>query len=162
MERSAIKSTVTGNGPVASFLRFVAFGGGTGLAASGLLVALSAYLSLAVANLAVTVVSTYVANELHSRMTFRSGERGWRMHAKSTGTAAASYVFTTAAMLALHGVIAAPGVLTEQAVYLSASALAGIGRFAVLRVFVFAARGHEARPVRVQPVLDRTAVVVAA
>ncbi|NUU25254.1 MAG: hypothetical protein HOV68_27690 [Streptomycetaceae bacterium] len=147
MASNAAAAAKSGTGPVASFIRFVAFGGGTGLAASGVLVALQQYMSLALANAIVTVVSTVVANELHSRLTFRSGEHGWRMHAKSTGTVVVSYLFTTSAMMLLHTVSAHPSVLTEQAVYLSASGLAGIGRFVVLRVYVFAtARGKAAVP----------------
>lgn len=165
--RSAIRNTATGNGAVASFVRFVAFGGGTGIAASGVLVALTAYLSmpLMAANALVTVVSTVAANELHSRMTFRSGLRGWRMHLQSSGTAAVSYLFTTAAVLTLHATVAAPSVVTEQAVYLTASGLAGIGRFAVLRVYVFAQRARGPQPRKayaITPLLDRTAVTVAA
>jgi hypothetical protein len=34
--------------------------------------------------------------------------------------------------------VAAPGAVLEQVVYLTASALAGVGRFVVLRVVVFA------------------------
>lgn len=160
-----------GEGPVASFVRFVVFGGGTGLAASAVLLVLAQSMSLALANALVTVASTVVANELHSRLTFRSGETGWRMHLKSTGTVVVSYLFTTTAMMVLHTVAASPNVVTEQAVYLSASGLAGIGRFAVLRVYVFAAdrrkTGGSARPTEKLAVasasaLDRGAVVVAA
>lgn len=165
---NTVAAAKRGDGPVAAFARFVLFGGGTGLAGSGVLLALAQYMPLATANAIVTVVSTVVANELHSRLTFRSGERGWRMHLKSTGTVVFSYLFTTTAMLVLHTVVASPDVVTEQAVYLSASALAGIGRFVVLRVYVFATRGkaagtrtHSVAPIAV-PVLDRAAVVVAA
>ncbi|UGQ10672.1 GtrA family protein [Yinghuangia sp. ASG 101] len=164
---TAMAAAKNGDGPVAAFTRFVVFGGGTGLAASGVLLLLSRHMSLALANAIVSVVSTVVANELHSRLTFRSGERGWRMHAKSSGTVVVGYIFTTAAMMSLHALVAAPSVITEQAVYLSASALAGIGRFAVLRVYVFAkrAKAPNARPAgkpAVAPALDRAAVAVAA
>lgn len=166
--RSAIRTAATGTGPVASFVRFVVFGGGTGVAASGVLVVLTAYfsISLAIANAAVTVVSTIAANELHSRMTFRSDRRGWRMHLQSSGTAAVSYLFTTGAMLALHATAGSPGVMTEQAVYLTASGLAGIGRFAALRVYVFA-RGiggtkTAATARTLTPAIDRGTVTVAA
>jgi putative flippase GtrA len=169
---TAATAATSGTGPVASFIRFVAFGGGTGLAASGVLLALQQYMSLAMANAIVTVVSTVVANELHSRLTFRSGERGWRMHFKSTGTVVVSYLFTTTAMMVLHAVSARPSVLTEQAVYLSASGLAGIGRFVALRVYVFAtARGESAaaRPTEAlalapaaAPALDRSTLAAVA
>jgi hypothetical protein len=41
-------------------------------------------------------------------------------------------------MLVLHQLVAAPGAVLEQVVYLSASALTGVARFAVLRLVVFA------------------------
>lgn len=41
-------------------------------------------------------------------------------------------------MLILQQVVASPGALLEQVVYLSASALAGVARFVVLRLVVFA------------------------
>ena len=44
------------------------------------------------------------------------------------------------AILILHTLRTSPSMLTEQIVYLSASGLAGIGRFLVLRLFVFADR----------------------
>ncbi len=90
-------------------------------------------------------------------MSFRSGRGGWRAHLQSGLTVLVSYAFTTGALLGLYAVRSAPSALTEQAVYLSASALAGIGRFAVLRLVVFADR-----PVTAAPALSRTAVAIAA
>ncbi|MGW0658011.1 hypothetical protein [Streptodolium elevatio] len=159
-------------GPVASFVRFVVCGGGTGLASSAALVYLSGSMSVAVANAIITVVSTLLANELHSRITFRNGRASWRVHVESTGTAVVCYLLTTAAMLVLDTVATNPGALTEQAVYLSASGLAGIGRFLVLRLFVFARpKAAAARtatvtalpaPVVPAAAFDRAAVAVAA
>jgi hypothetical protein len=51
-----------------------------------------------------------------------------------------SYAFTTGALFCLYAVRSEPSALVEQTVYLSASALAGIGRFALLRAVVFADR----------------------
>jgi hypothetical protein len=42
--------------------------------------------------------------------------------------------------------VAAPGAVLEQAVYLSASALTGVARFAVLRLVVFARSRSQATP----------------
>jgi putative flippase GtrA len=128
-----------------AFVRFVVLGGGTGLAAGGLLMALSGHLSLPVANALVSVLCTVVATELHHRFTFARGRasRGWAgraAHVGSAGTALAAYLFTTAAMLGLAAVRPSADLLTQQAVYLGASGLAGIGRFVLLRGFVFAVR----------------------
>lgn len=137
---AAAKAAATARGPVAAFIRFVVCGGGVTLAASGLLVLMTGFMPFFAANAVVTVVSTVVTTELHARVTFRSAERGWGVHLKSAGTVAVGFLVTTAAMALLHTLVASPGVLTEQAVYLSACGLAGIGRFVVLRVAVFAGR----------------------
>src|SRR5690349_20112805 len=63
----------TAPGTVASFVRFVVFGGGTGLASSAALVALNGTLPLVVTNAVVTAAGTVPATELHSRFSFRAG-----------------------------------------------------------------------------------------
>jgi putative flippase GtrA len=150
----------TKTGAIAAFARFVVFGGGTGIASAATLVALSDTMPIALANAFVTVVSTVVATELHSRFTFRGGRGGLRAHAQSAASALAAYLFTTAAMLGLRAVAPHAGVLVEQGVYLGASGLAGIGRFVVLRVFVFARPSAGSRSHT--PALARAHVVTAA
>ncbi|WP_306327871.1 hypothetical protein [Streptomyces venezuelae] len=148
-------------GALASFVRFVVFGGGVGLASSGAVALLAALLPFALANALVTVVSTVLATELHARFTFAAGRapRGGgardrrplrctpRQHLRSAGTAAAAFAVTTLAVLVLHVVESSPGLAVEQTVYLSASALAGVGRFLALRLYVFATRREPAAPV---------------
>ncbi|QES37468.1 hypothetical protein DEJ48_32285 [Streptomyces venezuelae] len=134
-----------GSGALNAFARFVLCGGGVGLASSFAVAGLALSLPWAVANALVTVVSTVLATELHARFTFGAGGRAtWRQHVQSAGSAAAAYVVTCGAMLVLQQLVAAPGAVLEQVVYLSASALAGVGRFVVLRVVVFA-RGRRPR-----------------
>ncbi|WP_241000021.1 GtrA family protein, partial [Streptomyces sp. Tu 4128] len=129
-------------GALAAFARFVLCGGGLGVASSVAVAALAAWLPWALANAVITVVSTLLATELHARFTFGAGGHAtWRQHTQSAGSAAAAYAATCAAMLALHQLVAAPGAVLEQIVYLSASALAGVARFAVLRLVVFNRRG---------------------
>ncbi|OKJ52520.1 hypothetical protein AMK27_31735 [Streptomyces sp. CB02009] len=140
-----------------SFVRFVIFGGGVGLASSAAVALLAALLPFALANALVTVVSTILATELHARFTFASGLRpstrrgllrcGLRHHLQSAGTAAAAFSVTTLAMLLLHAIESAPGLAVEQTVYLSASGLAGIGRFLALRLYVFATARKQPVPV---------------
>lgn len=142
---------------IAAFVRFVVCGGGVGLASSGALLLLHDRMPLVVANALVTVVSTVIATELHGRISFRSERGGWGVHLQSGLTVAVSYAFTTGALLGLYAARPAPSALTEQAVYLSASALAGIGRFAVLRLVVFTERTTAA-----EPALSKTAVAIAA
>jgi hypothetical protein len=124
----------------------VACGGGVGLLASAVVPRVAEVMPWAVANVLITVVSTLLCTELHALVTFRTGQRpDWRRHLQSAGSAGASYAVTTAAVLALHAMEPAAGALLEQAVYLGAAALAGIGRFAVLRLFVFAEQGRQGR-----------------
>ncbi|MER6673626.1 hypothetical protein [Streptomyces sp. NPDC000983] len=127
------------SGAFAAFVRFVVCGGGVGLASSFAVAGLASWVPWALANALVTVVSTLLATELHARFTFGAGGRAtWRQHAQSAGSAAAAYVVTCLAMLLLQQLVVAPGAVLEQAVYLSASALAGVARFVVLRLVVFA------------------------
>lgn len=143
-----------------AFARFVLCGGGVGLASSFAVAALAARMPWGLANALVTVVSTLLATELHARFTFGAGGRAtWHQHVQSAGSAAAAYAVTCAAMVVLQQLVAAPGAVLEQVVYLSASALAGVARFMVLRLVVFA-RGRSqtvaatARTVRTT--VDRT------
>ncbi|MGW7200696.1 GtrA family protein [Streptomyces chryseus] len=150
---------------VLAFARFVVCGGGVGLASSGVLLLLHERMPLAVATALVTVVSTLVATELHGRVSFRSERSGWAVHLRSGLTVLVGYAFTTGALLGLYALRPDPSVLTEQAVYLGASALAGVGRFAVLRLVVFAERPAPAAgspAPAAGPALSRAAVVIAA
>ncbi|MCX4680148.1 hypothetical protein OG413_33570 [Streptomyces sp. NBC_01433] len=143
---------------VAAFVRFVVCGGGVGVASSGVLVLLNGRLPLVLANALVTVVSTVIATELHRRISFRSGRGGWGVHLQSGLTAAVSYAFTTGALLTLYAIDSTPSAPLAQTVYLSASALAGVGRFALLRIVVFAERPSTAKTA----VLGKSAVTMAA
>ncbi|MET7679521.1 hypothetical protein [Streptomyces sp. NPDC005423] len=125
-------------GPFASFVRFVVCGGGIGVLSSAAVPVLAAVLPWAAANALITIASTVLCTELHALFTFGTGSRpGWRRHWQSAGSATAAYLATSAAILVLHLVQPSPGLLTEQIVYLSASGLAGIARFLILRLFVF-------------------------
>lgn len=142
-------------GPVASFARFVLFGGGVGVASSAAVAGLAGLMPWAAANALITVASTALGTELHARFTFGTGRAGWRQHWQSAGSAAAAFAVTSAALLVLHLVQPSAGALYEQVAYLGAAGLAGIGRFLVLRLFVFAtgqtlkrARAMEPAPTR--------------
>ncbi|WP_327312019.1 hypothetical protein [Streptomyces sp. NBC_01235] len=142
-------------GTFTAFARFVLCGGGVGLASSFAVAALASWIPWVLANALITVASTLLATELHARFTFGGGGRAtWRQHAQSAGSAAAAYAVTCVAMFVLKQLVAAPSAAIEQVVYLSASALAGVARFAVLRLVVFARnRSQVAAAVRtVRPV----------
>ncbi|WP_338701446.1 hypothetical protein V2W30_30220 [Streptomyces sp. Q6] len=147
---TAQRQTQSAPGAVAAFARFVLCGGGVGVASSFAVAALASWIPWALANALITVVSTLLATELHARFTFGAGGRAtWRQHAQSAGSAAAAYAVTCVAMAVLQLLVTAPGAVLEQVVYLSASALAGVARFAVLRLVVFArTRAQAAKPAR--------------
>jgi hypothetical protein len=147
-EGNAMKTKVTGSdaaprtpsapGPLASFVRFVGCGGGVGILSGAAVPLLATQLTWALANAVVTVASTLLCTELHARVTFGTGRRaGARRHLQSAGSATAAYLVTCAAMVLLHTVRSSPGIVWEQSVYLGAAGLAGIGRFLLLRLFVF-------------------------
>ncbi|WP_424644398.1 hypothetical protein [Embleya sp. AB8] len=148
-------------GVVGSFARFVGCGGGVGLASSATLILLAGQVPFAVANALVTVGSTLVATELHSRFTFGGNRPGRADHVKAGLTVLVCYLFTTAAMLTFRALAPNAGFLAEQAVYLSASGLAGIGRFAFMRLVIFAHKTPKA-PKAIRPPPAREAVVTAA
>ncbi|MGC0334781.1 hypothetical protein RKD23_007771 [Streptomyces sp. SAI-170] len=109
-----------------------------GLASSFAVAALASWVYWGLANALITAF-TLLATELHAGFAFGAGGHATRrQHAQSAGSAAAAYAVTSVAMLVLQQQVTAPGVVLEQVVYLSASALAGIGRFAVLRLVDFA------------------------
>ncbi|MFE2723024.1 GtrA family protein [Kitasatospora sp. NPDC059327] len=126
-------------GAIAAFARFVLSGGGVGLASSLAVAALAYRIPWVLANAVVTVLATLLATEMHARFTFGAGGRASRrQHVQSAACAAAGYAMTCAAMVLLRQTVASPGMLLDQVVYLSASALAGTARFLVLRLVVFA------------------------
>ena len=133
------RQTPAAPGPLASFVRFVVCGGGVGVLSSAAVPLVATLMPWALANAVITVASTLLCTELHALFTFGTGQRaGLRRHLQSAGSATAAYVVTCAAMFFLHAVRPSPGVVWEQTVYLSAAGLAGIGRFLILRLFVFA------------------------
>ncbi|MEV6109094.1 GtrA family protein [Streptomyces sp. NPDC051940] len=127
----------------AAFARFVGLGGGVTLASSTALVLLSQWLPFAAANALTTVVSTVAATELHARFTFGHGRPDLAKHLQSAATIAVGWVATTGAVAALHAASPGAGVVLEQTVYLSATALIGLARYVVLRLAVFTDRTPE-------------------
>jgi hypothetical protein len=144
-------------GPLASFARFVLFGGGIGVASSAAVAGLAGLMAWAAANALITVASTALGTELHARFTFGTGRAGWRRHWQSAGSAAAAFAVTSAAVLVLHLVQPSARALYEQVAYLSAAGLAGIGRFLVLRLFVFATSQTRTRALAMEPTPTREA-----
>ncbi|MFD7813988.1 hypothetical protein ACFV6E_13705 [Streptomyces sp. NPDC059785] len=129
----------------ASFGRYAGLGSGVTLAASAVLIALSQWIPWVAANALTTVASTLVATELHARVSFGHGRPGLAGHLKSAATIAFGWMVTSAAVGLLAALRPGAGIVLEQAVYLSATALVGIGRYAVLRLAVFASPERDSR-----------------
>jgi len=129
----------------AAFGRFAGLGSGVTLAASAALVLLAQWMPWIAANALTTVVSTVVATELHARVSFDHGHPGLAGHLKSAATIAAGWLVTSAAVGSLAALRPGAGLVLQQTVYLSATALVGIGRYLVLRLTVFAERTPQPR-----------------
>jgi putative flippase GtrA len=122
----------------AAFGRFAGLGSAVTLAASAALVLLSQSIPWMAANALTTVASAVVATELHARVSFGHGRPCLAGHLKSAATIAAGWLVTSAAVGALTVLRPGAGLILQQTVYLSATALVGIGRYLVLRLAVFA------------------------
>ncbi|MGW0583571.1 hypothetical protein ACWD25_48450 [Streptomyces sp. NPDC002920] len=129
----------------AAFGRFAGLGSGVTLAASAALVLLSRWIPWMAANALTTVVSTVAATELHARVSFGHGRPGLAGHLKSAATTALGWLVTSAAVGSLAALRPGAGLVLQQTVYLSATALVGIGRYLVLRLAVFAERAPRPR-----------------
>lgn len=145
-QESAVRQGISMNGlrlirgQAAVFVRFAGLGSGVTLAASAALVLLSQWIPWVAANALTTVASTVVATELHARVSFGQGRPGLACHLKSAATVAAGWLVTSAAVGVLAALRPDTGLVLQQTVYLSATALVGIGRYLVLRLAVFAER----------------------
>jgi hypothetical protein len=64
-------------------------------------------------------------------------------HLKSAATMALGWLITSAAVGSLDALRPGAGLVLQQTVYLSATALVGIGRYLVLRLVVFAQRAPQ-------------------
>ncbi|MGW3311499.1 hypothetical protein ACWDG9_33510 [Streptomyces sp. NPDC001073] len=118
----------------AAFGRFAGLGSAVTLAA---LVLLAQWISWMAANALTTVASTVIATELHARVSFGHGRPGLAGHLKSAATIAAGWLVTSAAVGALAALRPGAGLVLQQTVYLSATALVGMSRYLVLRLAVF-------------------------
>ncbi|KUN79842.1 hypothetical protein [Streptomyces griseoruber] len=132
----------------AAFVRFAGLGSGVTLAASAALVLLSRWIPWTAANVLTTIASTMAATELHARFSFGHGRPGLAGHLKSAATMAVGWLVTSAAVGALAALRPGAGLVVQQTVYLSATALVGIVRYLVLRLSVFAERAPRPRTPR--------------
>ncbi|MEV7342250.1 hypothetical protein [Streptomyces sp. NPDC093544] len=163
---SAARRGITTNGlrlirrHAPAFVRFAGLGSGVTLAASAALVLFSQWIPWMAANALTTVASTVAATEMHARVSFGHGRPGLAGHLKSAATIVAGWLATSAAVGLLAVLRPGTGLVLQQTVYLSATALVGIGRYLVLRLAVFAERAPQSRTgggIRVRPAYDEGA-----
>ncbi|MFF0454127.1 GtrA family protein [Nocardia africana] len=127
---------------VAQLLRFALVGGAANIAYAALFLTASA-LGPLVANIAGSLVSTAIANEMHRRLTFRAAGRvGWfTAQWEGGGLALVGVVISTAALAGLRFWAPGLGDLAQASAVLAVTGAVGGMRFLALRGFVFSGGG---------------------
>ncbi len=125
----------------AQFVRFVGVGGAANLL-YGLLFVLLADVGSQTANLAGSIASSALANELHRRLTFHAGARvSWlRAQWQGGGLALAGMVATASALARFDALAPDSGATAQLVVVAVVTGTVGLVRFAMLR-WVFADHG---------------------
>lgn len=135
---AAASRFLRGDHAVAQLIRFAVVGGVSNIAYVLMFMAVNGSGAL-VANIAGSVVSTAIANELHRRLTFRAAGRvGWfSAQWEGGGLAAVGLVISTAALAGLDFWAPGLGELSQATAVLAVMAAVGGMRFLALRGFVF-------------------------
>ncbi len=134
-----VASYLRGDHALAQLIRFALVGGVSNIAYVLLFMAANGIGPL-IANIAGSLVSTAIANELHRRLTFRAAGRvGWcTAQWEGGGLALLGLVISTAALAALDRWAPGLGEIAQAAAALVVMATVGGLRFLALRGFVFA------------------------
>jgi putative flippase GtrA len=116
--------------------------GALGTAASALLyLVFRTWWDAVPANLAALVLSTVVSTEANRRFTFGGAQVDRvREYVQNAGTVAFYAFYSSVVLLLLGQVVADPTALQESLVVAAASVLGGLGRFVLLRSWVFGGR----------------------
>jgi putative flippase GtrA len=119
--------------------RYVMVGGlGTAVSAAVFLLLRTAGLDAVPANLVALLVSTAVSTEANRRFTFGgTAVHPWRARVQIGGTVLFYALYGSAVLLLLELVVPAPTPVEQTAALVAASVLGGLGRFLVLRYWVF-------------------------
>jgi putative flippase GtrA len=119
---------------VAQFARFVLVGGASTAAYAVLFVSLDRFGYLS-ANVASTVVSSVLANELHRRLTFHADERVgfWTAQVEAGSVSLFGLLATSAALAWLHSAADSAPVALQIALVAAVTGAIGLIRFAALR-----------------------------
>ncbi|MRH92737.1 GtrA family protein [Nocardia sp. SYP-A9097] len=135
---SVVRRYLRGDHTFAQLIRFALVGGASNIVYILLFMAMTEFGPL-IANIAGSIVSTIIANELHRQLTFRATARvGWfNAQWEAGGLALIGLLVSTAALAALN--LWAPGLSTiaQSAAVIAIMAAIGALRFLALRGFVF-------------------------
>lgn len=133
-----VRAFLRGDHVVAQLIRFAVVGGLSNISYALLFMVMNGAGPL-IANIAGSIVSTVIANELHRRLTFRAAGRvGWfTAQWEGGGLAVIGLVVSTAALAALQFWAPGLGELTQAGAVIAIMAAVGGLRFLALRGFVF-------------------------
>ncbi|WP_433734661.1 GtrA family protein [Nocardia sp. CA-129566] len=122
----------------AQLIRFALVGGSSNIAYGLLFMAMNGIGTL-VANIAGSIVSTVIANELHRQLTFRAAGRvGWfTAQWEGGGLALIGLLISTAALAGLEFWAPGLGEIAQASAVIATMAAVGGMRFLALRGFVF-------------------------
>ncbi len=139
LERAArVQGFLRGDHALAQLIRFAVVGGMSNIAYALLFMAMNGIGPL-VANIAGSIVSTVIANELHRQLTFQAAGRvGWfKAQWEGGGLALIGLLISTAALAGLGFWAPGLGELAQAGAVIAIMAAVGGARFVALRGFVF-------------------------
>lgn len=148
LDRMSVRSRVRLQHPVLVQVVRYAIVGGLGTVVNAVLfLMLLDWWDTMPANLTALVLSTVVSTEANRRFTFEGVEvHRWRSYVQSGGTVAFYAFYSSAVLLLLDHVIDNPTAWEQTVAVAVASVLGGLGRFLVLRYWVFESDGHDGPP----------------
>lgn len=119
-------------------VRYAIVGGlGTGVNALVFLL-MRTWMDTLPANLVALIVSTLVSTEANRLFTFGGAvAHRWRAHVQNGGTVLFYAFYSSAVLLLLTLLVDSPSPLLESAAVATASVLGGLGRFLIMRYWVF-------------------------
>ncbi|MFI2477574.1 GtrA family protein [Nocardia xishanensis] len=139
LDRTArVTRYLRGDHAFAQLIRFALVGGSSNIAYVLLFIATNG-ISPLVANVAGSIVSTVIANEMHRQLTFRAAGRvGWfTAQWEGGGLAVIGLLISTAALAGLGFVAPGLGEIAQAGAVIAIMAAVGVLRFLALRGFVF-------------------------
>lgn len=118
---------------------------GTGVNAGTFLLLRTVWENALAANLVALVVSTLVSTEVNRRFVFPGVEGpAWRRHAQTAGMVAFYAGYSSAVLVLLSSLVESPSPLLQTAAVSAASVLGGLGRYLLLKFWVFSTEGRDA------------------